>query len=723
MAPLLRAVRCLPSALLALTVSHALGASLSRRASENATIPAPISFAPDENWEGIDGSWSTFTIRIGTPPQFVQTYVSFNSYQTWAVLPQGCQAAADQKACADTRGGLFNESASSSFDQIGIYDLYIEQNLNYTGNNAIFGYDVVGLGGNGTDGPTLKNTTVGALAVEDFYLGLFGVNPKPTNFSSDGEPSPSYMSKLKDQEYIPSISAGYTAGAKYRFSGVLASLTLGGYDTSRFIENDVQFSFAPDHDRDTVVAIQSISTPSQVESSPTGTELLPAPIYAFVDSTIAEIWLPIDSCRIFEQEFGLVYDNATDLYLVNSTLHQTLTERNPNVTFAIASGLDGGDRVEITLPYGAFDLTAMNPYQGVQNTSNYFPLRRAANNTQYTLGRTFLQEAYFSVDWERQKFNVSQVDWKQDYEQNIVAIPAYDPATENQNNTYPGAGDSSESKNGGGGLSGGAIAGIVVGVVFGVAILAGLLFWCCWRRRSWAKSSDSIKDEKLGGTESPEPNQKQGRESNIFPKAELEGSSPVPPDSDRKGLLLYNDSSTESGSPHTPSAPSRLSGFFRPGSSSAYSPTTPSGGEGTHSSSNSGVISNGNRSSFLSPLTPTTFASEVDGNERQLYEMPGDMPTIREKDGKSLSEKEALAHRERIYNGVDSAPNSATAVDFAEGVREPRRVNPDDVVKADARHSDEQQTAGALHRAFSFEEDDSKKRTGESTSGSDELYE
>ncbi|KAI7577072.1 acid protease, partial [Hortaea werneckii] len=300
------------------------------------------------------------------------------------------------------------------------------------------------------------------------------------------------MSKLKEQEYIPSVSAGYTAGAKYRFSGVLASLTLGGYDTSRFVENDVQFSFAPDNDRDTVVAIQSISTPSQVESSPTGTELLPAPIYAFVDSTIAEIWLPIDSCRIFEQEFGLVYDNATDLYLVNSTLHQSLTERNPNVTFAIASALDGGDRVEITLPYGAFDLTAMNPYQGVQNTSNYFPLRRAANDTQYTLGRTFLQEAYFSVDWERQKFNVSQIDWKQDYEQNIVAIPAYDPATENQNNTYPGAGDSSESNGGGDGLSGGAIAGIVVGVVAGVGILAGLLFWCCWRRRSWAKSSDSI---------------------------------------------------------------------------------------------------------------------------------------------------------------------------------------------------------------------------------------
>jgi hypothetical protein len=29
----------------------------------------------------------------------------------------------------------------------------------------------------------------------------------------------------------------------------------------------------------------------------------------------------------------------------------------------------------------------------VKNTTSYFPLKRAANDTQYTLGRAFLQEA------------------------------------------------------------------------------------------------------------------------------------------------------------------------------------------------------------------------------------------------------------------------------------------------------------------------------------------
>jgi len=51
----------------------------------------------------------------------------------------------------------------------------------------------------------------------------------------------------------------------------------------------------------------------------------------------------------------------------------------------------GGDTVRIVLPYAAFDLKAEYPL--VQNTSYYFPLKHAANETQYTLGRTFLQEA------------------------------------------------------------------------------------------------------------------------------------------------------------------------------------------------------------------------------------------------------------------------------------------------------------------------------------------
>lgn len=71
------------------------------------------------------------------------------------------------------------------------------------------------------------------------------------------------MTALKNQSLIPSVSFGYTAGAPYRLKKVLGSLTLGGYDQSRFTPNNMTFSFAPDTDRNIVVGIQLIISTDQ----------------------------------------------------------------------------------------------------------------------------------------------------------------------------------------------------------------------------------------------------------------------------------------------------------------------------------------------------------------------------------------------------------------------------------------------------------------------------
>ncbi|KAF1354757.1 aspartic peptidase domain-containing protein [Delphinella strobiligena] len=456
------------------------------------TIPAPLAFTPDENWDGIDGSWSSFTLRVGTPSQTVRVFPSWMSYQTWVIATQGCESSSDVSACASARGGLFNYSQSSTFGEIGIYSTWIEQNLGYIG-NAEYGWDVVSLGGLGDGGPTLKNTTVGAVAVDAFYLGVFGLNPKPTNWTSFEDSSPSYMTQLKDQKLIPSVSFGYTAGAPYRFTGVLASLTLGGYDSALFSPSPVEFGFAANNERDTVVAIQSITTTQQ--NSSTEVELLPTPIYALVDTTVPQIWLPIEACQKFESEFGLEYDNTTDLYLVNATLHAALLERDANVTFTLAQGTSGGTTTTIILPYSAFDLTALPPYQGLSNSSTYFPLRRAQNSTQYTLGRTFMQEAYVTVDYERAKFNVSQCTWVQNPSQTLV--PIY-PAAASENSQYSGAGPSAAGSpsSSSSSLSGGAIGGIVAGVMAGIIALAAVSAWY-FRRRYQARAAEA---ERKDGT-------------------------------------------------------------------------------------------------------------------------------------------------------------------------------------------------------------------------------
>lgn len=171
---------------------------------------------------------------------------------------------------------------------------------------------------------------------------------------------------------------------------VLGSLTLGGYDQSRFTPNDLSFSFASNPVRDLVVGIQSITSTNQ---NGTSSSLLPSGIMAYIDSTVPEIWLPIEACLAFEKAFQLAYDKTSSLYLVDDDLHDSLIAQNANVSFTLGHTNTGGETINITLPYRSFDLQVTPPVAGVQSNSRYFPLQRAANDTQYTLGRTFLQEA------------------------------------------------------------------------------------------------------------------------------------------------------------------------------------------------------------------------------------------------------------------------------------------------------------------------------------------
>jgi hypothetical protein len=94
----------------------------------------------------------------------------------------------------------------------------LEANLGYSV-NADFGLDTLGLGYvAGGNGPTLSNQTIGGFATTSpLYLGIFGLGTQPVNFTRLGNFSaPSYLTSLKAQNLIPSLSWSYTAGAIYR---------------------------------------------------------------------------------------------------------------------------------------------------------------------------------------------------------------------------------------------------------------------------------------------------------------------------------------------------------------------------------------------------------------------------------------------------------------------------------------------------------------------------
>lgn len=361
-------------------------------------IPAPISIEPTNEFDGDDGPWSSFPIQIGTPPQVVKVLISTASSQTWVVSPLGCNQS-DPPNCSTSRGGVFESTSSRTWKQDngtanGIVPLLLEANLNYTGNNinGAYGYDTVTLGG-GSGGPTLDQQIVASIATPEYSsLGLFGLNPSSSSLTNSSLPSPSFLSNLNDSGMIPSLTWGYTAGNQYRPGPVYGSLIVGGYDTSRFEPNNVSFTFDEAGLWNFTVNIGSVilTTDENVTVLSTSNGDTNS-ISAFVDTTTPYIWLPLSVCEQFEQAFGITWDGNVQGYLVNDTLHQALQTQNTSVVFNLGHSSTPGQGVNISLPYGAFDLVAQAPL--VPNSSRYFPLMRADNEGQYTLGRAFLQEA------------------------------------------------------------------------------------------------------------------------------------------------------------------------------------------------------------------------------------------------------------------------------------------------------------------------------------------
>ncbi|KAI9732117.1 MAG: hypothetical protein M1834_004213 [Cirrosporium novae-zelandiae] len=367
--------------------------------------------------DGDDGPWSSFGILVGTPSQNVRVLPSFGESSTWVILPEGC-ISTDPSNCGYLRGYLFERNESTTWKELGLYtlELYEQSQLGY-GGNGLYGFDTLELGWQGKGLPTLENQVIAGIATKDFYIGSFPLNPRPMNFTDFNDPQTSMLQTLRNNGLIPSLSWAYHAGAYNHRPEVWGSLVLGGYDSTRFTPNNLTIGFGPEDARDLLVTIQSVTT------NATNSKLLSSSIQAYLDTTVSHIWLPISVCLAFENAFGIKYDNATDLYFVSDDTHTKLISTNPTITFTISDSLSGNESVEITFPYSSFDLTVTSPI--VNSSTRYFPLRRAHNDTQYTFGRAFLQNAYVIADYDRSNFSVSQAIFpNSSVSENLVAIIA-----------------------------------------------------------------------------------------------------------------------------------------------------------------------------------------------------------------------------------------------------------------------------------------------------------
>lgn len=247
---------------------------------------------------------------------------------------------------------------------------------------------------------------------------------------------------------------------------------------------DQGYSISMANSRNTTLAIgvPSITyaaTPS-VGDIPVSFTYKPGGFLANIDSTIPYLVLPDAICDQFQDRFKLGYDEDLNLYTVNSSSHDYNTQQNATVTFKIGENLQDSDNfASITLPYAAFDQVYSSATG--ENPVDYFPIKKSKDGI-YTLGRTFLQEAYIIVDYERSNFTVAPAKYS-------IPMPAANIVPIfNTTYTPPGSTGTSDI---GGGLAPGAIAGTVVGIVIAF-VVAGIIAFCWWRKRKSKRKADGI---------------------------------------------------------------------------------------------------------------------------------------------------------------------------------------------------------------------------------------
>lgn len=170
---------------------------------------------------GDDGPWSSFLINVGNPPQQLQVLVSTEVSSTWVVAPGGCGPAYPLN-CTGARGGAYDSTKSSTWNVKANYTLDAETNLGnpYSANNQVgtYGYDTIEVPGqSGVANVSLDHQVIAAIETNTYYLGNLGLASRNITFGTDSSDiSPSFLESLRNENLIPSLSYGYTAGASYR---------------------------------------------------------------------------------------------------------------------------------------------------------------------------------------------------------------------------------------------------------------------------------------------------------------------------------------------------------------------------------------------------------------------------------------------------------------------------------------------------------------------------
>ena len=358
--------------------------------------------AASRKWMGNDGPWSTFSIRVGSPPQPLEVLPASSASLSLVVLEQGCYRKEDPADCSTLRGNLLDTGNLSTWNPLRADNGQPYLEVLFPAEEVVLPNQIASeiavnsisldvWGGDSANSVFLENQLLAGYAVSWPFVGLLGLSGRETYPTNATTSFKSPLQTLKNTSTVSGLTWAYTAGANYKVPKSYGSLTFGGFDSS-LVDMDnalTEVDFAKDFNgNELTLSIKSVTVGDSVASD---TDMI-----ALLDTMVPDIWLPKSVCDLFEDKFGLQWNETFGMYLVSDEQRNRLRAENTSVSFDLTSTSNPSKVVSITLPYLAFDHEVKYPLAGIDDnttTLHYFPLKRTPNNTTNFLGRTFFQEA------------------------------------------------------------------------------------------------------------------------------------------------------------------------------------------------------------------------------------------------------------------------------------------------------------------------------------------
>lgn len=365
---------------------------------------------------GPDGPWHAITVEFGTPGQSIDAYPA-GTWESLLFSNEVCTEPKPGPTCYAEDAGVYTPSDSESSTVLDVTDnndtfygtqtlfgsgRYYLDNLVLPGTNIFPSIEVANLATFvvSAGSRVLPNGTMYSAAVGNIALGSPGVNM--TFGSTNGA---LLTGTMYDNGDVPSSSFGLHIGSAAL--GLPGSLYIGGYDQLRVIgpvsgQAYTQATFPIDL-LDISIGVATGASPFNFTSTSgllsKGNASLSPSLLVEVDAKEPYLYLPQSTCQAIAAHLPVSYNADLGLYLwnTNDPTYELIVSSPTFLGFTFRANNSVTQNMTINVPFRLLNLNLTEPLAHIGTP--YFPCSLPSLNT-YRLGRSFLQAAFISVNWE-----------------------------------------------------------------------------------------------------------------------------------------------------------------------------------------------------------------------------------------------------------------------------------------------------------------------------------